>query len=611
MGDDLHEEEGTPEEIAEKYRLTNEALGHEGLIPSSLNSPETGTTNQADLAAEGQDFAHEIRRDSEEKNSSFGGGNKEFSGTSVDSNGDDQGDSGFSMHTQEDYQNMMNPDPEISLMVQKYGDQLVEPGRKSITFEAVKEYSPKMNLFVHTVYGGWKGFQESLLFNQEDFFHPNERNPMEEKAVPFSQTKSAVDYYSPEKEAGNDEFLEKYGDQFIEQSRESTTLGLLDKGWTFIQRGRSKEGEGSSEISFGRKEKNLILAGHYDIINNEEYKKKKLKMDDEYKYLSHFFDPHNPLEVTLEGEGRIKKYIYNNVSPDSRYSDEELSKFEKMYPNQLFYGVNQKIHLGQGVDPRVAEMVMKKIEEVKKDYPQKRDGWEKASVVGDLNKNPETRLTILKENRNNPYFHEALTNIVATNHHKSNFGYVGGQVLLNGLEKGKAGAAVGTVVPVLGNTAGGMFGATYGALKEISEKDKHWRDISNLKTSYTVAQIVHRVVSQKWHKNGRVVDQDDINAPILYIHWKLSGKPLENILGEEMLNQIVDYNVDQFGNVLDNEKGRPKTEATKKVFEFLLDNLKAERTEEYWDYRDIENIEEDYHIFLDMYENVKNKYIRR
>lgn len=53
MGDDLHEEEGTPEEIAEKYRLTNEALGHEGLIPSSLNSREPGRTNQANLAAEG------------------------------------------------------------------------------------------------------------------------------------------------------------------------------------------------------------------------------------------------------------------------------------------------------------------------------------------------------------------------------------------------------------------------------------------------------------------------------------------------------------------------------------------------------------------------------
>ena len=32
MGDDLHEEEGTPEEIAEKYRLTNEALAIRGLF---------------------------------------------------------------------------------------------------------------------------------------------------------------------------------------------------------------------------------------------------------------------------------------------------------------------------------------------------------------------------------------------------------------------------------------------------------------------------------------------------------------------------------------------------------------------------------------------------
>ena len=69
------------------------------------------------------------------------------------------------------------------------------------------------------------------------------------------------------------------------------------------------------------------------------------------------------------------------MSPDSRYSDEELSKFEKMYPNQLFYGVNQKIHLGQGVDPRVAEMVMKKIEEVKKDNPRKRDAFSDSQII--------------------------------------------------------------------------------------------------------------------------------------------------------------------------------------------------------------------------------------
>ena len=603
MGDDLHEEEGTPEEIAEKYRLTNEALGHEGLIPSSLNSPETGTTNQADLAAEGQDFAHEIRRDSEEKNSSFGGGNKEFSGTSVDSNGDDQGDSGFSMHTQEDYQNMMNPDPEISLMVQKYGDQLVEPGRKSITFEAVKEYSPKMNLFVHTVYGGWKGFQESLLFNQEDFFHPNERNPMEEKAVPFSQTKSAVDYYSPEKEAGNDEFLEKYGDQFIEQSRESTTLELLDKGWTFVQRGRSKEGEGSSEISFGRKEKNLILAGHYDIINNEEYKKKKLKMDDEYKYLSHFFDPHNPLEVTLEGEGRIKKYIYSNVSPDSRYSDEELSKFEKMYPNQLFYRVNQKIHLGQGVDPRVAEMVMKKIEEVKKDNPRKRDAFSDSQIIikskGDVKRTSEQiqqSLEILQKNKNNPYFHESLLKQASNEYFWENSTYVIGRMGKNMWNRAKQGGVIGTAVPIVGNKAGIMLGTTVGAFEGLSKKDERWRDASNLGATYIVMDLYHQKASQDLLAEGIYIDWDEPILPSLYILHKLGGKPVEDIATEYAKGELTEKVAkDATQKIGDPKKRKAGGEIIDILFE-LMDSSDRERPI-YGDYREL-GTEEDYKNFI-------------